>query len=703
MNTEIIIDRLTAEFATRREYVTNVIEMLDGGDTVPFISRYRKELHGDMDVRSFSERYEYMKTLEARKDTVIASIEEQGKLTDELRGKIESAVALNEVEDLYLPYRPKKKTRASVAKARGLEPLADMLLSSEKTPADTLAADYLSDEVPDVQAALQGASDIIAERISEDAEIRSFVRNATFESGTLSSSRATDEETVYDNYYDFNTSPKRLQGHQCLALNRAEKEGAVKVKLAVDKERMLHAIEKRVIPKNSSYTELLCDTVADAYSRLIEPSIERDIRSTLTESAEDGAIYNFKINLKALLMQAILPGKTIMGLDPGFSHGCKVGIIDSQGAVLTTDVVYIHQKNRSIERLKELCKRYKVDCIAIGNGTASRETEELAAELGIDYVIVSEAGASVYSVSKLAEQEFPDYDTNVRSAISIARRLQDPLAELVKIDPKSIGVGQYQHDLNQKKLTEALAGVVEDCVNSVGVNVNTSSAALLEYISGLNATTAKNIVAYRNENGAFKSRRELLKVPRLGAKAYEQCAGFLRVSGGDNILDNTGIHPESYEAAEKLLDMFGYTLDDVANERLGDFTNRAKKFTVKQITEQCGAGKATMIDIGKELCKPGRDVREGLPAPVFKKGIMGIDDLAEGMVLTGTVRNVIDFGAFVDIGVHQDGLVHISEIADRYIKHPSELLTPGQNVKVKIIKLDKAKKRISLSIKQAKQ
>lgn len=702
MNTEIIVKRLTDEFATKKEYVENVIEMLENGDTVPFISRYRKELHGDMDVRSFSERYEYMKNLESRKDTVLASIEEQGKLTDELRAKIETAELLNVVEDLYLPYRPKKKTRASAAKARGLEPLADLLLSNGKAPAEKLAENFLNDEVPDTAAALQGASDIIAERISEDADIRSFVRNSTFERGTFSAVRATDEDTVYENYYDFHTSPKRIQGHQCLAVNRAEKEGALKVKLEVDKDRLLSQLERKVIPKNSSYTDILRDTVADSYSRLIEPSIERDIRSSLTESAEDGAIHNFKINLKALLMQAIVPGKVIMGLDPGYSHGCKVGIIDSQGGVLATDVVYIHQKERSVRRLSELCRKYKVDYIAIGNGTASRETEELAAELGIDYVIVSEAGASVYSVSKLAEEEFPDFDTNVRSAISIARRLQDPLAELVKIDPKSIGVGQYQHDLNQKKLSEALTGVVEDCVNSVGVNVNTSSAALLEYIAGLNATTAKNIVKYRSENGAFTSRKQLLKVPRLGAKAYEQCAGFLRVSGGESILDNTGIHPESYDAAKKLLDMLGYTLDDVACERLSDFTERARKFTDKQISEQCGAGIATMIDIGKELCKPGRDVREGLPAPVFKKGIMGIDDLEENTVLDGVVRNVIDFGAFVDIGVHQDGLVHISEIADRYIKHPSEVLTPGQNVKVKIIKLDKAKKRISLSIKQAK-
>jgi uncharacterized protein len=702
MNTENIVKRLTEEFATKREYVENVIEMLDNGDTVPFISRYRKELHGDMDVRSFSERYEYMKNLEARKDTVLASIEEQGKLTEELRGKIEAAAQLGELEDLYLPYRPKKKTRASVAKANGLEPLADKLLSNERTPAETLAEAFVTEAVPDVSAALQGACDIIAERVAENADIRGFIRETTFESGMITAARATEEDTVYENYYDFSTTPKRLQGHQCLALNRAEKEGALKLKLEADKERILRTVQKRVIPKNSAYRELLSAAVADSYSRLIEPSIERDIRSSLTESAEDGAIYNFKINLKALLMQAILPGKVIMGLDPGFSHGCKIGIIDSQGAVLATDVVYIHQKERTVRRLSELCRSFKVDCIAIGNGTASRETEELAAQLGIDYVIVSEAGASVYSVSKLAEQEFPDFDTNVRSAISIARRLQDPLAELVKIDPKSIGVGQYQHDLNQKKLSEALTGVVEDCVNSVGVNVNTSSAALLEYIAGLNATTAKNIVTYRTENGPFKSRRELLKVPRLGAKAYEQCAGFLRVAGGKSILDNTGIHPESYEAAEKLLDMLGYTLDDVANERLGDFSARAKKFKTKEIVERCGAGAATMVDIGNELCKPGRDVREGLPAPVFKKGIMGIDDLSEGMVIPGTVRNVIDFGAFVDIGVHQDGLVHISEIADRYIKHPSELLTPGQNVNVKIIAIDKAKKRISLSIKQAK-
>nr|WP_072417679.1 MULTISPECIES: Tex family protein [unclassified Ruminococcus] len=699
---ERIVGRLTEEFATKREYVENVITMLDEGATVPFISRYRKEMHGDMDVRSFSERYEYMKNLEARKDTVIASIEEQGAMTDELRAKIGEATLLTQVEDLYLPFKPKKKTRASIAKARGLEPLADLLLSKETKPAETLAADFLNDEVPDAAAALQGASDIIAERISENADVRSAVRDLTFETGTVSSVRSTEEETVYDNYYDFHTSPKKIQGHQCLAINRAEKEGALKVKLEVDDGRILDRIGRMTLPKKSAYREILEAAAEDSYDRLIKPSIERDIRSALTETAEDGAIHNFKLNLRALLMQAIVPGKVIMGLDPGFAHGCKIGIIDAESKVLTTDVVYLHQKDRMTNRIKQLCDKYKVDCIAIGNGTASRESEEAVAGLGVDYVIVSEAGASVYSVSKLAEQEFPDYDTNVRSAISIARRLQDPLAELVKIDPKSIGVGQYQHDINQKKLTEALDGVVEDCVNAVGVNVNTSSAALLEHISGLNATTAKNIVQYRTENGAFRSRKQLLKVPRLGAKAYEQCAGFLRVSGGDTILDNTGIHPESYEAAEKLLGMLGYTLDDVANERLGDFKERAKKFSVREITETCGAGKETMIDIGKELCKPGRDMRESMPAPVFKRGIMGIDDLEEGMVLDGTVRNVIDFGAFVDIGVHQDGLVHISEIANKFIKHPSEVLTIGQTVKVKIIKLDKVKKRISLSIKQAK-
>ncbi len=702
MDTEKIIDRLTAEFATKREYVSNVMEMLENGDTVPFISRYRKELHGDMDVRTFSERYEYMKNLEARKDTVIAAIEEQGKLTDELRKKIEDAELLTNVEDLYLPYKQKKKTRASAAKARGLEPLADLLMGDGKEPAETLAEGFVTEEVPDSAAALQGASDIIAERIAEDADIRSMVRDMTFNGGTISSVRATEEETVYENYYDFSSTPKRLQGHQCLAINRAEKEGALKIKLECDDERIVASIERKALPKRSAYLDILNAAAEDSYSRLIKPSIERDIRSALTESAEDGAIVNFKINLKALLMQAIVPGKVILGLDPGYAHGCKLGVIDAESKVLDTAVVYLHRKEAMSAAIKRLCDKYKVDCIAIGNGTASRESEEVVAELGIDYVIVNEAGASVYSVSKLGEEEFPDFDTNVRSAISIARRLQDPLAELVKIDPKSIGVGQYQHDINQKKLTEALDGVVEDCVNSVGVNVNTASAALLEHIAGLNATTAKNIVSYRTENGAFRSRKQLLKVPRLGNKAFEQCAGFLRVSGGDNILDNTGIHPESYEAAEKLLDMLGYTLDDVANERLGDFTSRAKKYTTKQITEGCGAGAATMIDISRELCKPGRDVREGLPAPVFKRGIMGIDDLAEGMVLDGTVRNVIDFGAFVDIGVHQDGLVHISEIADRYIKHPSEVLTPGQNVKVKIIKLDRAKKRISLSIKQAK-
>lgn len=702
MNRDVIVERLAKEFETKKEYVANVMDMLDNGDTVPFISRYRKELHGDMDVRGLSERYEYMKNLEARKETALASIEEQGKLTPELKSRLENALTLGEVEDLYLPYRPKKKTRASVAKARGLEPLADLLLSNGKTPAEKLAENFLGDEVPDVAAALNGACDIIAERVAENADIRSMARSYVFERGTLSAVRATDEETVYDNYYDFHAAPKRIQGHQCLAINRAEKEGALKVKIESDSDRMIAQIERRVIPRGSNYADILDAAVTDSYDRLLEPAIIRDIRSSLTEQAEDGAIRNFKVNLKALLMQAIVPDKVIMGLDPGYSHGCKVGIIDSQGAVLTTDVVYLHQKNRAADRLSQLCKKYGVGCIAIGNGTASRETEELASGLGVDYVIVSEAGASVYSVSKLAEEEFPDFDTNVRSAISIARRLQDPLAELVKIDPKSIGVGQYQHDLNQKKLSEALAGVVEDCVNSVGVNVNTASAPLLSRIAGLNATTAKNIVAYRTENGAFTSRRQLLKVPRLGAKAYEQCAGFLRVAGGKNILDNTGIHPESYEAAEKLLALLGYTTDDVKAERLGDLSERAKKYSDKEITEKCGAGAATMADIAKELVKPGRDMREELPPPVFRKGVMGIEDLEENMVLDGTVRNVIDFGAFVDIGVHQDGLVHISEIADRYIKHPSEVLSPGQNVRVKIIKLDKAKKRISLSIKQAK-
>lgn len=702
MNRDVIVERLAKEFETKKEYVANVMDMLDNGDTVPFISRYRKELHGDMDVRGLSERYEYMKNLEARKETALASIEEQGKLTPELKSRLENALTLGEVEDLYLPYRPKKKTRASVAKARGLEPLADLLLSNGKAPAEKLAENFIGDEVPDAAVALNGACDIIAERVAENADIRSMARSYVFERGTLSAVRATDEETVYDNYYDFHAAPKRIQGHQCLAINRAEKEGALKVKIESDPDRMIAQIERRVIPRGSNYADILDAAVTDSYDRLLEPAMIRDIRSSLTEQAEDGAIRNFKVNLKALLMQAIVPDKVIMGLDPGYSHGCKVGIIDSQGAVLTTDVVYLHQKNRAADRLSQLCKKYGVGCIAIGNGTASRETEELASGLGVDYVIVSEAGASVYSVSKLAEEEFPDFDTNVRSAISIARRLQDPLAELVKIDPKSIGVGQYQHDLNQKKLSEALAGVVEDCVNSVGVNVNTASAPLLSRIAGLNATTAKNIVAYRTENGAFTSRRQLLKVPRLGAKAYEQCAGFLRVAGGKNILDNTGIHPESYEAAEKLLALLGYTTDDVKAERLGDLSERAKKYSDKEITEKCGAGAATMADIAKELVKPGRDMREELPPPVFRKGVMGIEDLEENMVLDGTVRNVIDFGAFVDIGVHQDGLVHISEIADRYIKQPSELLTPGQNVRVKIIKLDKAKKRISLSIKQAK-
>lgn len=702
MNIENIIGRLTEEFNTKREYVTNVIEMLDNGDTVPFISRYRKEMHGDMDVRTFSERYEYMKNLEARKDTVIAAIEEQGSLTDELKEKISSANTLTAVEDLYMPYKQKKKTRASAAKAKGLEPLAALLMSDESTPKEKLAEDFITDEVPDVEAALQGASDIIAELVSDNADIRSAVRGLMLDKGTINSQRATEEETVYDNYYDFSCALRRLQGHQCLALNRAEKEGALKIKIETDDESIISHIEHLFVPEKTAYPDFLDKAVRDGYSRLLRPSIERDIRSALTESAEDGAIVNFKVNLRALLMQAIVPGKTIMGLDPGYSHGCKIGIIDPESKVLDTAVVYLYQKEKMKLTIKNLCEKYKVDCIAIGNGTASRESEELVAELGIDYVIVNEAGASVYSVSKLGEQEFPDYDTNVRSAISIARRLQDPLAELVKIDPKSIGVGQYQHDLDQKKLGAALDGVVEDCVNSVGVNVNTSSAALLEHVAGLTAATAKNIVAYRTENGAFTSRRQLLKVPRLGAKAFEQCAGFLRVSGGDFILDNTGIHPESYSAAEKLLDLLGYTLEDVENEKLDDFTKRARKFTNRQITEQCGAGLATMIDISRELCKPGRDVREDLPAPVFKRGVMAISDLKEGMILDGTVRNVIDFGAFVDIGVHQDGLVHISEISDKFVKHPSDLLKPGQTVRVKIIKLDLAKERISLSIKQAK-
>ncbi len=712
-----IAERIAEELKVKQNYVENVISLIDEGNTIPFIARYRKEMHGTMDdttLRTLEERLTYLRSLEERKETVKKSIEEQGKLTEELSKAIDEAETLSKLEDLYRPYKQKKRTRATIAKEKGLEPLAlAIMMQGAEVPAK-LAEKYIDKEkgVETVEDALAGASDIIAENISNDAEKRDILRELIKKTAVIESKAAKEEDSVYRNYYDFSQPLGKMQGHQTLAINRGEKEEFLKVSVVIDAEAAKIKLRKSITTKESPAKDFIYAASDDAYDRLIWPSLEREVRSDLTEVACDGAIHNFALNLKPLLMQPPVKGSVTMGLDPGYRNGCKVAVVDGTGKVLDTTVVYPTfnetKREEAITKLSAIIKKDKVRHIAIGNGTASRETESMAADMikriggDVSYAIVNEAGASVYSASKLAAEEFPDYDVNIRSAVSIARRLQDPLAELVKIEPQAIGVGQYQHDMPEKKLEATLTGVVEDCVNAVGVDVNTASPSLLTRVSGLTKTIAKNIVLYREENGAFKSRKEITKVPKLGPKAYEQCAGFLRVPESKQVLDNTAVHPESYKAAEKLLEICGYTTEDVKNKNIKDLTDRIEAKGKKNIAEECGVGVPTMMDIASELMKPGRDPREELPPVVLRHDVLDIKDLKADMELTGTVRNVIDFGVFVDIGVHQDGLVHISQICDRYIKHPSEVVSVGDIVKVKVLDVDEKKNKISLTMKLAK-
>ena len=707
-----ITDQLARELNRPTEHIENVIRLLDEGNTIPFIARYRKELHGSMDdtaLRTLEERLTYLRSLAERKEAVKSSIAEQEKLTGELATAIDAAQTLAEVEDLYRPYKPKRRTRATAAREKGLEPLAALLFAQERgcpTPAEA-AADYLDAEkgVDTVADALQGANDIVAEWISDDAAIRKSLRELLEKRGTLRSLAATEEDSVYRLYYDFEQPIGKLQGHQILAINRGEKEKKLSATVLLDRELALPLLRRSVVKPGSAAMEFVKSAAEDAYDRLIYPSLEREMRAALTEKASEGAIKMFALNLKPLLMQPPVKGHVTMGLDPGYAHGCKVAVIDATGKVLDTTVVYPtygeRQKNEAIAKLLQLVKKHGVEHIAIGNGTASRETEQMTVELirraggSLSYMIVSEAGASVYSASKLAAEEFPQFDVNLRSAVSIARRLQDPLAELVKIDPKAIGVGQYQHDMPQKELDASLNAVVEDCVNAVGVDLNTASPSLLTRVAGLNGTIAKNIVAFREENGVFTTRRQLLKVAKLGPKAFEQCAGFLRVPESKNVLDNTGVHPESYDAAKGLLELLGLTLKDAR-----DLPAKLNAYGAEKAAAALGVGVPTLRDIAKELSKPGRDPRDELPAPILRTDVLDIKDLKPGMVLTGTVRNVIDFGVFVDIGVHQDGLVHISQVCDRFIRHPSEAVAVGDVVKVVVLEVDEKKHRISLSMRQ---
>ena len=717
-----IIQTLAQELDKKPQYVENVVRLLDEGNTIPFIARYRKELHGAMDdtsLRTLEERLQYLRGLEERREAVKNTIEEQGKLTAELTAAIDRAKTLAEVEDLYRPYKQKRRTRATTAKEKGLEPLAALLFAQERNcpRPEEAAQDFIDPEkgVETIADALQGANDIIAEWISDDAAVRKSLRELLERRGTLRSLAATEEDSVYRLYYDFEQSLSHLQGHQILAINRGEKEEKLKVTVLLDRDLALPVLRRAVVKPGSAAMEFVKATAEDSYDRLIFPSLEREIRAALTDRADEGAIGQFALNLKPLLMQPPVKGKVTMGLDPGYRMGCKVAVVDGTGKVLDTAVVYPtygeRQKNEAIAALSKLIAKHGVEHIAIGNGTASRETEQMAVELirqvneagtRVSYMIVSEAGASVYSASKLAAEEFPQYDVNLRSAVSIARRLQDPLAELVKIDPKAIGVGQYQHDCPQKQLDEALNGVVEDCVNAVGVDVNTASPSLLQRVAGLNGTTAKNVVAYREENGAFTSRAQIKKVPKLGPKAFQQCAGFLRVPESKSVLDNTAVHPESYDAAKALLELTGHTLADVKAGTLSDLPGRVKAYGEEQAAEAIGVGVPTLRDIVYELLKPGRDIRDELPKPILRTDVLEMKDLKPGMVLTGTVRNVIDFGVFVDIGVHQDGLVHISQVSDKFIRHPSEVVSVGDVVKVAVLEVDEKKKRISLSMKQAR-
>ncbi len=711
------INKMIAEELKIKQWQADAaIALIDEGCTIPFIARYRKEKTGELDdqvLRELFDRLTYLRNLKQRKDEVLRSIEEQEKLTDEIALSIQNAKTLAEVEDIYRPFKPKKRTKATIAKEKGLEPLALILLAQELKSGDLaeIAAEYINEEkgVASSEEALEGAMHIVAETISDDPQIRKLLKALIYRTGLISSKQAKEEDSVYRMYYEYSEAINRVANHRILALDRGEKEDFLSVKLEVDEENALNLIFKQVLKESSICEQAVRDSAVDAYKRLIFPSVEREIRNMLTERAQEQAMKVFSVNLKHLLMAAPFKGKVTLGLDPAYRTGCKIAVVDETGKVLETTVVYPTPPQNKTEQakavLKKLIEKHQVDLISIGNGTASKESEIFVAGLlkevnrEVHYIVVSEAGASVYSASKLGAEEFPDYDVALRSAVSIARRIQDPLAELVKIDPKAIGVGQYQHDMNQKRLGEALGGVVEDCVNSVGVDVNTASPSLLSFVSGINSTVAKNILTYREENGAFKSRKELLKVPKLGQKAYEQCAGFLRIPEGKNILDNTAVHPESYEAAEKMLGILGYQKSDIG--KLSDIHSRIETYGVERLGAEAEIGIPTLRDIVAELVKPGRDIRDNAPKPELRSDLLDIKDLKPGMQLTGTVRNVIDFGVFVDIGVHQDGLVHISQVANKFIKHPSEVVSVGDVVKVVVLEVDEKKHRIGLSMKQA--
>lgn len=708
-----IIRKLQEEFGITQSQAENTVRLLDEGNTVPFIARYRKEMTGSLDdqiIRQLSERLTALRNLEDRRTQVRTAIAEQGRLTDALAAKLDAAQTQTEIEDIYRPFRPKRRTRASIAKEKGLQPLADIIWGQKLigTPEEAAKAFVDSGQgVDTVLDAINGAMDILAEQISDDADLRKLLREETIKCGAIVSKKTKDEPSVYEMYYDYREPLKKAAGHRVLAMNRGEKEGFLSVKIEGEEEKLLQRMEKRLIRRSSDTADILREVIADSYKRLIAPSLEREIRNDLTEQAEEAAIGVFRENLRQLLLQPPISGKVVLALDPAYRTGCKIAVIDATGKPLETTVVYpTPPQNKTAEAEKKLLgliEKYGVDLISIGNGTASRESELFVAEMlkktsrRVQYIIANEAGASVYSASKLGAEEFPDYDVSLRSAVSIGRRIQDPLAELVKIDPKSIGVGQYQHDMNQKRLGEALGGVVEDCVNSVGVDLNTASPALLSYVAGIHATVAKNILKYREEHGKFTARRELLKVAKLGPKAYEQCAGFLRLPDSEMPLDRTGVHPESYAAAEGLLALCGYGLADVAARKVSGLAKKIK--SPEKTAAELGIGVPTLEDIMRELEKPGRDPREDAPAPVLRSDVLSMEDLQEGMVLTGTVRNVIDFGVFVDIGVHQDGLVHISQICDRFIKHPLEAVRLGDVVQVKVLSVDLQKKRIALTMK----
>lgn len=715
------MDKITSilieEFGIAEWQVKNTVELIDSGNTIPFIARYRKEATGELSdevLRSFYDRLTYLRNLEAKKEEITRLIDEQGNLTDEISASITNAKTMTELEDIYRPFRPKRRTRASIAKEKGLEPLSAILLAQEnlKESLTDIASEYINEEkeVNSAEEALAGAMDILAEQFSDDPEFRKTIRELTLYNAMIVSKATTEEDSVYSMYYEFSEPASKIAHHRLLALNRGEKEGFLSVKVDLETELITNYLERNIITNESSpCAEYLKLTIADSYSRLIAPSVETEIRNLLTDNAQEASIKIFSKNLSGLLLQPPIKGHTVLGVDPGYRTGCKLAVVDDTGKVLATGIGYFtlphHDSEKSKKQIKKLITDHNVDIVSIGNGTASKESEifisDLIAELDrpVYYMMTNEAGASVYSASKLATEEFPDYDVALRSAVSIARRLQDPLAELVKIDPKSIGVGQYQHDMNQKRLAGALDGVVEDCVNSVGVDLNTASPSLLSYVSGINKSIAKNITVYRDEKGKFSNRKELLKVPKLGAKAYEQCAGFLRVAGGDNLMDNTSVHPESYSAALALIEKLGYSLEDVANNNISDIFTRLKKHNITEMAAELGVGVPTIKDIADALLKRGRDPREDLPQPVLRKDVLGMEDLNPGMILTGTVRNVIDFGAFVDIGVHQDGLVHISQICDKYIKHPTEVLNVGDIVQVKVLEVDVKKKRIALTMR----